>query len=157
MVTWWKGALQDPDVENVKISTRLASTPCVVVTSKYGWSANMERIMRAQVSLSLPACLSVCFFLRVCLSVCCFLRVCLSVCLPVLRPWVRTKQFFQASRCWENLSCVVHTWWLFHALFDFCHTGWLRCNSVYTGKAGQWVQLCVFRDACDIQLCGDGS
>ena len=49
MVTWWKTALGDPDVENVKISTRLASTPCVVVTSKYGWSANMERIMRAQV------------------------------------------------------------------------------------------------------------
>ena len=50
VVTWWKGALADPEVENVKISTRLASTPCVVVTSKYGWSANMERIMRAQVN-----------------------------------------------------------------------------------------------------------
>ena len=49
MVTWWRAALDDPDVENVKISTRLAATPCVVVTSKYGWSANMERIMRAQV------------------------------------------------------------------------------------------------------------
>lgn len=49
VVSWWKTALADPEVENVKISTRLASTPCVVVTSKYGWSANMERIMRAQV------------------------------------------------------------------------------------------------------------
>ena len=49
VVGWWKGALADPDVENVKISTRLSNTPCVVVTSKYGWSANMERIMRAQV------------------------------------------------------------------------------------------------------------
>ena len=49
VVTWWRAALADPEVENVKISTRLASTPCVVVTSKYGWSANMERIMRAQV------------------------------------------------------------------------------------------------------------
>lgn len=48
VVTWWKAALNDPEVESVKISTRLASTPCVVVTSKYGWSANMERIMRAQ-------------------------------------------------------------------------------------------------------------
>ncbi|KAL3155343.1 hypothetical protein ABBQ38_010904 [Trebouxia sp. C0009 RCD-2024] len=48
VVGWWKGALADPDVENVKISTRLSNTPCVVVTSKYGWSANMERIMRAQ-------------------------------------------------------------------------------------------------------------
>merc|ERR1711966_519173 len=34
--------------ENEKISNRLSTTPCVVVTSKYGWSANMERIMRAQ-------------------------------------------------------------------------------------------------------------
>ena len=50
VVNWWKGALADPDVENVKISTRLSNTPCVVVTSKYGWSANMERIMRAQVT-----------------------------------------------------------------------------------------------------------
>ncbi|KAL6498647.1 heat shock protein 90 [Orobanche gracilis] len=25
-----------------------ADTPCVVVTSKYGWSANMERIMQSQ-------------------------------------------------------------------------------------------------------------
>jgi len=60
VVTWWKAALADPEVENVKISTRLASTPCVVVTSKYGWSANMERIMRAQVH-----CLFLCtpFFL----------------------------------------------------------------------------------------------
>ena len=52
VVAWWRGALADPEVENVKISTRLSNTPCVVVTSKYGWSANMERIMRAQVSPS---------------------------------------------------------------------------------------------------------
>ncbi len=32
----------------VKVSKRLASTPGVVVTSKFGWSANMERIMQAQ-------------------------------------------------------------------------------------------------------------
>ena len=51
MVAWWRAALNDPEVESVKISTRLAATPCVVVTSKYGWSANMERIMRAQVML----------------------------------------------------------------------------------------------------------
>ena len=35
-------------MENVKISNRLVTTPCSVVTSKYGWSANMERIMKAQ-------------------------------------------------------------------------------------------------------------
>lgn len=30
------------------MSKRLHRTPCVVVTSKYGWSANMERLMKAQ-------------------------------------------------------------------------------------------------------------
>lgn len=35
----------------VQVSTRLSSTPCVVVTGKYGHSANMERILKAQVSV----------------------------------------------------------------------------------------------------------
>lgn len=35
-------------VEKVTISNRLEETPCVLVTSQYGYSANMERIMRAQ-------------------------------------------------------------------------------------------------------------
>ena len=45
---WWKDVLPVDDVEAVKISNRLVTTPCSVVTSKYGWSANMERIMKAQ-------------------------------------------------------------------------------------------------------------
>ena len=45
---WWKDALPPDDVEAVKLSNRLVTTPCSVVTSKYGWSANMERIMKAQ-------------------------------------------------------------------------------------------------------------
>ncbi|CAA3003941.1 endoplasmin homolog [Olea europaea subsp. europaea] len=45
---WWKSALASENIDDVKISNRLADTPCVVVTSKYGWSANMERIMQSQ-------------------------------------------------------------------------------------------------------------
>ena len=40
--------LSDRGVSAVRLSTRLDDTPCVLVTSKQGWSANMERIMRAQ-------------------------------------------------------------------------------------------------------------
>merc|ERR1719231_1889335 len=35
-------------VEKVIISNRVSESPCVLVTSEYGWSANMERIMKAQ-------------------------------------------------------------------------------------------------------------
>lgn len=38
----------DKKVEKVAISKRLVASPCCVVTSQYGWTANMERIMKAQ-------------------------------------------------------------------------------------------------------------
>ncbi|CAN1223075.1 Heat shock protein 90-6, mitochondrial [Linum perenne] len=44
---WIKKRLGDK-VASVQISNRLSSSPCVLVSSKFGWSANMERLMKSQ-------------------------------------------------------------------------------------------------------------
>ncbi|XP_010528014.1 PREDICTED: heat shock protein 90-5, chloroplastic isoform X2 [Tarenaya hassleriana] len=44
---WIKQQLGEK-VAKVQISKRLSSSPCVLVSGKFGWSANMERLMKAQ-------------------------------------------------------------------------------------------------------------
>lgn len=44
---WIKKRLGDK-VASVQISNRLSASPCVLVSGKFGWSANMERLMKAQ-------------------------------------------------------------------------------------------------------------
>ncbi|KAJ4747572.1 Heat shock family protein [Rhynchospora pubera] len=44
---WIKQQLGDK-VAKVEISKRLSASPCVLVSGKFGWSANMERLMKAQ-------------------------------------------------------------------------------------------------------------
>ncbi|XWS75867.1 hypothetical protein CRYUN_Cryun01aG0128700 [Craigia yunnanensis] len=44
---WIKKRLGEK-VSSVQISNRLSSSPCVLVSGKFGWSANMERLMKAQ-------------------------------------------------------------------------------------------------------------
>ena len=48
LLAWWKEVLGS-EANAVKVSNRLATSPAMVVTAKFGWGANMERIMKAQV------------------------------------------------------------------------------------------------------------
>lgn len=48
---WIKQQLGDK-VAKVQISKRLSSSPCVLVSGKFGWSANMERLVSNSFSVS---------------------------------------------------------------------------------------------------------
>jgi heat shock protein beta len=47
LIDWWKKKLGN-DIEKVVVSNRLTDTPCIVVSSDFGQTANMERIQKAQ-------------------------------------------------------------------------------------------------------------
>ncbi|KAA3676735.1 heat shock protein 90kDa beta [Paragonimus westermani] len=48
LLTWLKEDALKDKIEKAELSERLSSSPCALVASKYGWSGNMERIMRSQ-------------------------------------------------------------------------------------------------------------
>jgi len=48
MLTWLKETALKDKIEKATLSDRLDTTPMALVASSYGWSGNMERIMRAQ-------------------------------------------------------------------------------------------------------------
>jgi len=47
-LTTWMKELYSTKVEKIVVSSRLETTPAMLVTSQYGYSANMERIMKSQ-------------------------------------------------------------------------------------------------------------
>merc|ERR1711931_444565 len=48
LLNWLKEDALKDKIEKAIVSQRLSSTPCALVASQYGWSGNMERIMKAQ-------------------------------------------------------------------------------------------------------------
>merc|ERR1712136_575716 len=48
LAKWLKESALKDKIEKAVITERLTDTPCALVASQYGWSGNMERIMKAQ-------------------------------------------------------------------------------------------------------------
>jgi len=48
LTEWLKESALKDKIEKATISERLTNSPCALVASQYGWSGNMERIMKAQ-------------------------------------------------------------------------------------------------------------
>ena len=45
---WLKDSALNDQIEKATVSERLTESPCALVASSYGWSGNMERIMKSQ-------------------------------------------------------------------------------------------------------------
>eukprot|EP01135_Chromosphaera_perkinsii_P011635 Nk52_evm18s2462 gene=Nk52_evmTU18s2462 len=50
LLDWFKNTGLKDKIEKAVVSARLEDTPCALVASNFGWSGNMERIMKTQVS-----------------------------------------------------------------------------------------------------------
>ncbi|VDK79179.1 unnamed protein product [Litomosoides sigmodontis] len=48
LTNWLKNVALKDKIEKALVSQRLVQSPCALVASSYGWSGNMERIMRSQ-------------------------------------------------------------------------------------------------------------
>ncbi|ESO02893.1 hypothetical protein HELRODRAFT_157169 [Helobdella robusta] len=48
LLTWMKDDALKDKIEKAVISERLTTSPCALVASSFGWSGNMERIMKSQ-------------------------------------------------------------------------------------------------------------
>lgn len=48
LLTWFKETALKDKIEKAELSGQIETTPAVLVASQYGWSGNMERIMKAQ-------------------------------------------------------------------------------------------------------------
>ncbi len=48
LTNWLKEDALKDDIEKATISQRLSTSPCALVASSFGWSGNMERIMKSQ-------------------------------------------------------------------------------------------------------------
>ena len=44
----WLQAILSQQVDKVELSNRLAQSPCAIVAKNFGWTGNMERVMKAQ-------------------------------------------------------------------------------------------------------------